>query len=303
MNAKRISAMAIAVLFGTISCACLISAEEDEGVPLIITVPTGTELMSCAVFFADNMVYSPQWRLDNCVRIEMMVLNMDSYTMSTEIKTADTDLYPGTYADGLAQQAAIIADSATVLPLTKMVSVSYIQVTITSDALDAPIVFKAGWDPVTFEKVIDDGELGREVNKAGHVIYGMQWDTTCVDEGVYTVEVRLGEVVNGIGVLGQLYDVNYAIAHIYNPDVAGALLDPLHPYSDIVLADDPDYLTYNIGVGGLTEDAAWIELGPLIPQGTGGGNGGGSGGNGNGNCNEGALSTHIKSRGIQRASH
>jgi uncharacterized membrane protein YgcG len=287
MNNKRMSAMAIAVLLGVTSCACLIGAEEDEGAPLIITAPAGTEPMSCAVFFADNMVYAPQWRLDNYVRIEMMVLNTDSYTLSTEIKTTDTDLYPETYVDGLAQQAAIIADSATALPLTKMVSVSYIEVTITSDVLEAPIVFKAGWDPVTLEKVIDDGNLGREVNKAGHLIYGMLWDTTHLDEGVYTVEVRLGKVVNGVGVLGLWYDVDYAIAHIYNPDVEGEFLDPLHPYSDLVLYDDPDYLTYHIGEGGLTADAAWIELGPLIPQGSGGGSGdgggnGGDGGNGNG---------------------
>ena len=276
--------MAVAVLFGMTSCACMIDAHEDEGTPLIITAPSGSTAMSCAVFYADNMVYAPQWRLDNYVRIEVMVIDMTDYASSRDIQMTDVSLYPdGLFATGLEQQAAIIADSATVLPMMKMVSVSYIEITVTSDALDDPLVFAAGWNPLTGEKAIEVNGLGREVNKAGHVIYGTLWDTTGLDEGLYTVETRLGCLVDGVGVLGQWYSVDYAIAHLYNPEgEEGELLDPDHPFSDFVEEDSVDYATYKIGVGGVDGGAAWIVLGPLIPQGSGGGNGGDGGGNGNG---------------------
>lgn len=290
IRTKRCATVVLVLLFGVTSCACMISAHEDEGEPLIITAPSGTERMPCAVFYADNMVYAPQWRMDNYVRIETMVIDMTGYDSARDILATDVSLYPDDlFEDGLEQQAAIIADSATVLPQTRMVSVSYIQITIDSDVVEEPFVFEAGWDPITGEKVIDDGELGREVNKAGHVIYGMLWDTTGVPEGTYTVETRLGKVVDGVGKLGEWYRVDYAIAHLYDPEgEEGDLLDDVHPFSDIVGADDLDYSTYKIGVGGLVDETAFIELGPLIPQGSGGGNGdesggnGGDGGNGNG---------------------
>ena len=283
MKARRVSAVAVAILFGVVSCTCMISAEEDEGDPLVITTPSGSNPISCAVFYADNMVYAPQWRLDNYVRIETMVIDMTGYESSRDIWTNDVNLYPSVYLDGLEQQAAIITDSATVLPMTRMVSVSYIEITVVSDVLDEPIIFAAGWDPLTGEKAIEVNGLGREVNKAGHVIYGTLWDTTGLDEGVYTVETRLGCVVDGVGVIGKWYDVDYAIAHLYDPEgEEGELLTPDHPFSDIVDEEHIDYSTYKIGVGGLDGDAAWIILGPLIPQGSGGGNGGDGGGNGNG---------------------
>lgn len=292
MSAKRVSAMAVAVLFAVTSCACLISAEEDS-VALMITMPEGEDPISCAVFFADNMVYAPQWRVDNYVRIETLVIDMTDYASSREIPRTATDLYPDIYADGFAQQAAILADSESVLPLTKMVSVSYIQVTITSDVHD-DIVLEAGWDHETGTKVIDDG-LGREVNKAGHLIYGTLWDTTGLPEGEYTTEVRLGHVVQNAvtglwsGVLGEWYSVDYAIGNLYNPEgEEGEYLTPDYPFSDIVAYDHPDYLVYKIGAGGVGDDFAWVELGPLIGQGTGGGNGGGgNSGDGNGNGGDG----------------
>ena len=288
MEYKRVPAMAVAVLFVLTSCAYVISAHEDEGVPLIITAPAdGAETMSCAVFFADNMIYTPQWRLENYVRIEVMVLNMDSYADPSELLVEDTDLYPAILPDELAQQAAIIADSATYLPMTKMVSVSYIEVTVTSDELDDPIVFAAGWDIVTGAKVIEVNGFGREVNKAGHVIYGTLWDTSGLDEGVYTTEVRLGVAMQdeqGVwyGSVGAWYDVNYAIGHLYDPALEGVYLVPGHPYDDMGVAGTETFDVYKLGEGGLDGNAAWVELGPLIPQGSGGGNGGDGGGNGNG---------------------
>lgn len=280
--------MAVAVLFGVTSCACMIGADEDEGV-MFITEPSGDTPISCAVFYADNMVYAPQWRLDNYVRIEALVVDMTGYESPRDILTTDINLYPSEeFPTGLDQQAAILADSANVLPMTRMVSVSYIEISITSTALDEPLVFEAGWDPLSGEKVIDEGGLGRHVNKAGHVIYGMLWDTTGCGEGVYTVETRLGCVVDNVGVIGEWYSVDYAIAHLYDPEgEEGDLLDPAHPFSDLVEEDHIDYSIFKIGVGGLDDGVAWIVLGPLIPQGSGGGNGGDSGGNGNGNGGDG----------------
>lgn len=295
MTAKRVTAVAIAVLFGVTSFACLISAEEDEGAPLMITTPSGDEPISCAVFFADNMVYAPQWRLDNYVRIEVMVIDMTEFASALDIPTSATDLYPSdAIPTALDQQAAIIADSENILPLTKMVSVSYIEVTITSTVHD-DIVLSAGWNPVTGEKLIDEG-FGREVNKAGHVIYGTLWDTTGLPEGVYTTDVRLGRLVVDEGggytvSLNEWYTVDYAIAHLYNPEgEEGELMNPGFPYSDLVGYDHPDYTVFKIGAGGVEGDCAWCELGPLIPQGSGGGNGGGGnggdGGDGNGHGGE-----------------
>jgi uncharacterized membrane protein YgcG len=296
MRKNAVSAIAIAVLFGAAAFACAVGAE-DEGEPLIITKPLDGETMSCAVFYADNMVYGPQWRIGNFVRIEAMVLNMDDYDSAKDLTVSDTDLYPSVeYPDGLAQQAAINGDSENVLPLTKMVSVEYIQMAITGPSypVNTPYMLEAGWNPNDLTKVVDEGGLGREVNKAGHVIYGCLWDTTDLKEGTYTVTTKLGVVKlqnsgDWIGMPDStVYSVDYAIGHIYIAE--DEYVDPDHPYAD--LAGDEDdivYETFKNGIGNVTDGAAWIELGQLIPQGSGGGNGGnGNGGeNGGGNGNGG----------------
>ncbi|MCJ7488603.1 MAG: hypothetical protein MUO87_00440, partial [Thermoplasmata archaeon] len=137
MRGTAISAIAVAVLFGTTAFACVVSAEE-EGDPLVITMPSEEGgIISCAVFYADNMVYGPQWRIGNFVRIEAMILNMDDYGSTKGLKTTDTELDPDLYTeDWGTQQGAIIADSETFLPLTKMISVSYIEMTITGPGYD-----------------------------------------------------------------------------------------------------------------------------------------------------------------------
>jgi uncharacterized membrane protein YgcG len=284
MRYKKMSAAAVAIFMGVLACGCLVVAHE-EGEPMVITIPETEEPMSCAVYFADNMVYAPQWRIGNYVRIETMVLDMTGYSTAEDICTTDLDVYP----TGLEQQAAILADPS-ILNDTRMVSVSYIEITMRDSDGHAAAIFDAGWDPVTGDLVMDGG-VGREVNKAGHLIYGMLWDTSDVEDGIYTVEVRLGHVVAADGgwtaALGEWYSVDYAIANWYNPEAEeGTLMDPDHPFNDIVLESDPMYSIYKIGVGGVGDQMAWIELGPLIPQGSGGGNGGngngGDGGNGNG---------------------
>ena len=309
MRKNAVSAIAIAVLFGAAAFACVVGAE-DEGEPLMITMPSDNDPISCAVFYADNMVYGPQWRIGNFVRIEAMVLNMDDYDSAQDVCTNDTDLYPAEddpdpdptlpYANGEVQQWEINNNSENVLPMTKMVSVSYIQMVITGplqnqDDTD-PLVcmLEAGWKPSDKTKVINDGILGREVNKAGHVIYGCLWDTTNLVEGTYTVSTKLGVVQqkdNGEweGVPGA-YRVDYAICHLYIAEGVYVNLD--HPYADIAGdKNDPVYEVFGNGIGNVTNGAAWIDLGQLIPQGSGGGNGGngngGEGGNGNGDENGG----------------
>ena len=291
-SCKKVSAATVALLMGMVSCAWLVVAHED-GEPLVVTIPEGDDLIPVAVYFADNMVYAPQWRLDNLVRIETMIINTTDYACAQEILKNDTDLYPSLFENGTVQQRAIL-DDPTILNLTRMVSVSYIEISMyNSTTGDLVERFDAGWDPVELTQVIDGG-VGREVNKAGHLIYGMLWDTTGLDVGVYTVEVRLGHVEEIDGEwtpkIDTWYDVDYAIANWYNPEAEeGTLMDEYHPYHDLVLEDTEEYAVYGIGVGGLRGQTAWIDLGQLIPQGSGGGNGGdsgndGDGGNGNGTC-------------------
>jgi hypothetical protein len=291
---KKMSAVTVALLMGMVSCAWLVVAHE-EGEPLVITIPEGIDPIPVAVYFADNMVYAPQWRIDNLVRIETMIINTTDYECAQEIHKNDTDLYPypGLFENGTIQQRAIL-DDPTILNLTRMVSVSYIEISMynsTSGALADR--FDAGWDPVTLTQVIDGG-VGREVNKAGHLIYGMLWDTTGLFAGVYTVKVRLGHVEKvaeeWTPMIDTWYEVTYAVANWYDPEAEeGTLMDEYHPYHDLVLDGTDEYAMYGIGVGGISGRTAWIDLGQLIAQGPGGGSGGdsgndGEGGNGNGTC-------------------
>ena len=50
------------------------AAEETE-VPVPIIVPEDEENFPVSMYFADNMVFTPQWRIGNFVRIEMMVID------------------------------------------------------------------------------------------------------------------------------------------------------------------------------------------------------------------------------------
>lgn len=288
-------AMAVALSVAMAVCLVPVMASGHESTTIIVTEPQeGTDTMSCAVYFADNMVYAPQWRIGNFVRIETMVLNMTGCTDAAEFHVDGLWLPEFTVrdeAEGLLQQEALMLDS-TRLSETKMVSVSYIEVQMTGPSDYEPETFSAGWMPFSpYEQVIDNG-LGREINKGGHLIYGMLWDTTHVPEGEYTVSVNLGKAVQGsdgewVGVVGEWYDVDFCVANYYIAEDQYA--DPDHPFVSIVSDPfDPLYVDYKIGIGGMTGDTAWIVLGPLIPQGSGGGYGGGNGGDGgNGNGGDG----------------
>lgn len=289
MRYKRELAVAVSIVMAIGVVPVLSSAHEST--TIIITEPQeGADPMSCAVYFADNMVYAPQWRVGNFVRIETMVLDMTGCTDAVEFDVDGLWLPEFVVRDeseGLLQQAALIADSNR-LNETKMVSVSYIEVQMTGPDEYESETFSAGWMPSSpYTQVIDNG-LGREINKGGHLIYGMLWDTTHVPAGEYTVSVRLGKAVQDsdgdwVGEIGQWYDVDYCVANYYIAE--DQYNDPDHPFVSITSDPfDPLYVDYKVGLGGLDGDTAWILLGPLIPQGSGGGyGGGGNGGEGNGN--------------------
>ena len=297
MRGRRAIVTAMAVLFATTSCACIVAGHED-GEPMIITKPdVSGETIPCAVFFADNMVYAPQWRIGNLVRVETMIIDMTGFASAEDIPEsalnvpeeilADLPIPPEVIEAGTQQQWALL-NYPDLLEETKMVSVNYIEVRVSGPGCDE--TYSAEWDPMTGDLISEEGPLGREVNKGGHLIYGMLWDSSLyldeTDEGMYTVEVRLGD----------WYTVDFAIAHLYNPEVEGEYLNEGFPFGSLLLEGDPDFTVYGIGVGGVSLDDpdnpesgyAWIDL-RLIPEGSGGGNGGdsgnqGEGGNGNGHC-------------------
>jgi hypothetical protein len=238
----------------------------EEGDPMIITMPPEGG-MSCAVYFADNMVFAPQWRTDNLVRIEMMIIDMtglggdpraiEDGTINLA-ENEDTDyetLYPTYMAEDPVtgeeywDQQAFLLDDSTRLGLTSMVSVSYMRVTITEQLQEASRetphseMFEAGWlDEYPYSRVIFSepglSELGREVNKHGNLIYGMSWDTSNAPEGTYRVDVQLGETVPDLdgdgyhGDIGVGYIVAFAVGHLYIGD--GDLFDDDHPYVSLV---------------------------------------------------------------------
>ncbi|MBE0518039.1 MAG: hypothetical protein IH630_02290 [Thermoplasmata archaeon] len=349
MRYTRAVAVAIGTFMLILPSAYMVSAKttgHDEGDLMIITMPPSSGSISCAVYFADNMVFAPQWRTDGQVRIEMMIINMTDFggdpraiengtinlaeneDISYETEYPDyMAINPDTEADYWDQQSFLFDDSDR-LNLTSMVSVSYICVTVTEVLEQIPLEdpdyipysdeFEAGWltedhgDDEAYDRVIHS-ELGREVNKHGNLIYGMLWDTSgnggspAAPAGEYRVDVQLGmvgydETVEGgyFGAVGTGYTVDFAVGHLYIGD--GELLDDAHPYVSLVPSIDLDkqidigegeeevlvwlYQDLAIGLGGASNNKAWILLGQLMAQGPGGGNGGDSGGTGKGHCGD-----------------
>ena len=263
---------AMAVTMGAIMLimpgAYVVSAEgtgHEEGAPMMVTMPAENEPpISCAVYFADNMVFAPQWRVDNLVRIEMMIIDMTSFECPRKIENSTINLpisfFEEEFPEYLSideetgdtvtlQQEFLMADSENIA-YTSMVSVSYICVTIIGvggDAIGYSQKFEAGWlaaDPYT--QVIKS-DLGREVNQHGNLIYGMLWDTAdpVAQTGEYRVDVQLGKVVevspnSYVGEIGgddPWYTVDYTVGHLYVGD--GALLDDDYPYVCLVSNEDP----------------------------------------------------------------
>ena len=113
----------------------------------------------------------------------------------------------------------------------------------------------------------DTDTVGREINKAGHLIYGFLWDTTGVDPGVYKTSVMIPAEYNVVMAIESLTVEEDAdpVGFIEVP-AAGSV-----PVS---------------GTGGVVDatNEAFISLGEIVSRGGSGSNGGngGSGGGGNG---------------------
>jgi len=279
MKARAVIATATAFMMAIGALPWVVTAGA-ESVPIPITpVPDGG--LPVGLYFADNMVFTPQWRTDNYVRIEFMIIDMTNLVDiagdgvdPTDIPAADIDMYT---------QAEIIANPS-LLANTRMVSVPSIEVTIVHADGTLGWHSLATWD-ADGNPLFSDGGMGREVNQVGHLIYGGQWDTTDAAEGVYTCYVELADGYNIQFAMGS-----YKIGE-------DTLYDPTHPY--IELADDEldwQYVEYDIGIGDVAADgSAFLILGQLIGRGSGGGSGGngnGNGGGGNGGNGNGGGSGH-----------
>ncbi|HUT27161.1 MAG TPA: hypothetical protein VMW85_03845 [Methanomassiliicoccales archaeon] len=98
------------------------AAEETE-VPVPIILPGEGENFPVTVYFADNMVFTPQWRIGNFVRIEMMIIDLRGSgggMQPKDVSSLEMNIYE---KSELLQDPTLIAN-------TRMVSVSYIHVWI-----------------------------------------------------------------------------------------------------------------------------------------------------------------------------
>jgi hypothetical protein len=272
MRYKRTSAFILTLLVGILPAAFMVGANEEPSVTIPFTDPGDVvpgmtkDDMVYAVYFADNMAFAPQWRTGNLVRIEIMVLKVynltdpDGSPAPDDIPvTVNTNITSGTVYD----QATLMANPEDLL-YTWMVSVPSIEVTIAGENGDVFVYesdFTDGYD--------DADTVGREINKAGHLIYGFLWDTSADDAsaGVYRVSVK----VPG-------YDVAFSVRSL----VLGEEELPIG-YEAVPIGAIDAFVS---GTGGVDATlGAYIFLGELIEKsdsGSNGGNGGDSGQNGNG---------------------
>jgi len=256
MKGKKIVALAMTMLMVLVSSALVVNAAEEPPVPIPFT-PVDAN-MEYAVYFADNMAFTPQWRIGNLLRIETMVLKvpdgvipatdadgLPTYVLTTPV-TVNADMTTGVVYD----QADLMADPTLILN-TWMVSVPVISVTIEVGTFSKTFL-------ADFTVEGDESDLGREINKAGHLIYGMQWDTTGVPAGTPKVTVS----VPG-------YPVSYAVRSFILEEDADPIAYELLPAGDPAVAV--------CGTGGLDAASnAYIYVGVLIKK--GGSSGGGQGG-------------------------
>jgi hypothetical protein len=247
-----VAAMAFVMVFGTVPV--FVNAEEEQ---VLVPIEAPDTPMNVGVYFADNMVFTPQWRIGNLVRIEMMVIDLDTLLLPKDVHKDEIDKYT---------QAELMITPAKVLN-TRMVSVSSIKVQIVSSTGGVVWSAEVSWDLVSYEPIKTSENFGREINQYGHLIYGGQWDTTGEAVGVYTVNVTLGP--------------SYTITYVMGTNKTEAGLEtPEHIYDELADEYDDDvYVLYDLGIGWVAEKKAWLELGNILTRGGGGGN---SGGNGNG---------------------
>jgi hypothetical protein len=266
MQYKRASAMLAVVLMAFVPFGMIVSAAEEPATPVPFTTPgevtpgVTDPNMEYAVYFADNMAFTPQWRLGNLVRVETMVLkafefNDDGILNASDIPVAvNTNITSGVVYD----QASLLGNPDNIL-WTWMVSVPSITVTITGEKGDVHTFASDFTDGVS-----DADLVTRETNKAGHLIYGFLWDTesASVLGGVYRVSVDAGSA----------YPVTMAVRSLVVAEDA----DPIG-YEELPAGTLDAFVS---GTGGVSGDDAYIYLGTLIAKGGSSGGGGGNGGSG-----------------------
>lgn len=280
---KRATVLAVVAIMAIMPSTLFVNASDDaESIPItpISDVP------ACAVYFADNMVYAPQWRLGSLVRIEVMVVKLGEAANAIDIPLAVNS----SMVTGEVYSQADFLDDTNLLLETYMVSVPEILITIESEECGAYEFYGLFGDGTYAPEYVGEpiGEVGREINKAGHLIYGFLWDTSIgdVDIGRYSVSVWLPSG----------YDIAIAIRNYYvSEDIDGDGEQGTRPSGPPEVDIPPDYfLELDVvtdpiltGQGGVDQEAneAFVYLGEIIDgtgSGTTGDNGGENGGNGNG---------------------
>lgn len=256
MRYRKTWTILTAALLGLLPGAMLVGGSEEPSTPIPVT-PADSE--GYAVFFADNMAFAPQWRTGNLVRIEVMILkagdfNGDGVTNASDIPL---DVSLSLTQEELTANPDLILD-------TYMVSVPEIWVTISGPG--GTYEFYSYFADGTAD---ESDTVGREINKAGHLIYGFLWDTTGVDPGVYKTSVMIPSE----------YDVVMAIESLTVAEDA----EPIGFVEVPAAGDDPVP-----GTGGVVDSTneAYIYLGEIITRG-GSGSNGGNGGNGEGGNGDG----------------
>jgi hypothetical protein len=291
MKCRRATAVALAVLSTVLSSASIAIADDHEtAAPIpIMYPPDGDATMPVAVYFADNMVYTPQWRTGSLVRIETMILNvstcyvgddLDMLLMPLDVNSSVSNLYETVVIDGI-EITRLVSYSQTELMAnpellrdTYMVSVSEIVITITNTDPNCPFERE-----FSFADGSDDNTVTREINKAGRLIYGFLWDTEeCIaPAGVYEVAVNLPEC----------YDIVAAVAHVYLDSDDTTKGEPTRAPPEVEATPlGFDVLPEGVatsGCGGVYETAnqAYVCMGALIDgsgSGTSGDNGDENGG-------------------------
>lgn len=270
MNYRRASALLAFAMVALVPFGMIANAAEEPATPMPFTTPgevtpgVSDPEMEYAVYFADNMAFTPQWRLGNLVRVETMVLkafetNSDGVLNASDIPIGvNTNITSG----AVYTQTDLLGNPDHIL-WTWMVSVPAITVTMTGENGDVHTFAS------NYADGISDADLvTRETNKAGHLIYGFLWDTEGADVlgGVYRVSVDVGSA----------FPVTMAVRSLVVAEDA----DPIG-YEELPAGTLDAFVS---GTGGMSGDDAYIYLGVLIAKGGssgGGGNGGGGGGHGN----------------------
>ncbi|MGB2826154.1 MAG: hypothetical protein WBC49_05915 [Thermoplasmata archaeon] len=253
------------------------SAEDtwNDAVPIMEPEPDA-DPMAVAVYFADNMVFTPQWRLGNFIRIEIMILDADCSEPS-DILIDETDMtnIEGYDPEDYDQQS--LRDDPDLLKDTNMISVSEIWINIISVPTDSnpTAVCVASWHSDFKDKDPDaERTVIREINGEGHLIYGGKWDTSSAPYG--------GEYTVSVGLPGT-YNIKWAVQHDRGVEEETAEEVAVLSEDSVVVPPEPIgyMLVPNGDVDPVTHEA-YIVLGELLDGGGSGTNGGGDVAGGNG---------------------